>query len=95
MKLWEWRRYMRIKVSDYIAGLVAELGIEHVFTVTGGGAMHLNDSFGHSSELIITMSRLARLGQRVMPELQGSLLFCVLRRDPEARMHSREFSGRT
>ena len=42
---------MRIKVSDYIAGLVAELGIEHVFTVTGGGAMHLNDSFGHSSEL--------------------------------------------
>lgn len=51
MKLWEWRRYMRIKVSDYIAGLVAELGIEHVFTVTGGGAMHLNDSFGHSSEL--------------------------------------------
>ncbi len=42
---------MRIKVSDYIAGLAAELGIEHVFTVTGGGAMHLNDSFGHSSEL--------------------------------------------
>ena len=51
MKLWEWREYMRIKVSDYIAGLAAELGIEHVFTVTGGGAMHLNDSFGHSSEL--------------------------------------------
>lgn len=89
---------MRIKVSDYIAGLVAELGIEHVFTVTGGGAMHLNDSFGHSSELRCIYnhhSRLARLGQRVMPELQGSLLFCVLRRDPEARMHSREFSGRT
>ena len=42
---------MRVKVSDYIAGLVAELGIEQVFTVTGGGAMHLNDSFGHSSEL--------------------------------------------
>ena len=51
MRLWEWREYMRIKVSDYIAGLAAELGIEHVFTVTGGGAMHLNDSFGHSSEL--------------------------------------------
>lgn len=51
MRLWKWREYMRIKVSDYIAGLVAELGIERVFTVTGGGAMHLNDSFGHSSEL--------------------------------------------
>ena len=42
---------MRIKVSDYIAQLVAELGIEQVFTVTGGGAMHLNDSFGHSDKL--------------------------------------------
>ena len=27
---------MRIKVSDYIAQLTAQLGIEHVFTVTGG-----------------------------------------------------------
>lgn len=42
---------MKIKVSDYIAGLVSELGIEKVFTVTGGGAMHLNDSFGHSESL--------------------------------------------
>ena len=32
---------MRIKVSDYIAQLTAQLGIERVFTVTGGGAMHL------------------------------------------------------
>ena len=42
---------MKVKVSDYIAGLAAELGIEYVFTVTGGGAMHLNDSFGHSRSL--------------------------------------------
>lgn len=42
---------MRIKVSDYIAQLVSELGITRVFTVTGGGAMHLNDSFGHSEKL--------------------------------------------
>lgn len=42
---------MRVKVSDYIAKLVSELGIEQVFTVTGGGAMHLNDSFGHSNAL--------------------------------------------
>lgn len=42
---------MKRKVSDYIADLAAELGIEQVFTVTGGGAMHLNDSFGHSEKL--------------------------------------------
>ena len=43
---------MRIKVSDYIAQLTAQLGIERVFTVTGGGAMHLNDAFGHSEMYI-------------------------------------------
>ena len=34
---------MRIKVSNYIAGKLVEEGIRHVFTVTGGGAMHLNE----------------------------------------------------
>lgn len=42
---------MKIKVSDYIAGFLAEKGIEHIFTVTGGGAMHLNDSLGHHEKL--------------------------------------------
>ena len=36
-----------IKVSDYIAEFFVKKGIETVFTVVGGGAMHLNDSFGH------------------------------------------------
>lgn len=38
---------MKKKVSDYIADTLAGYGIKHVFTVTGGGAMHLNDSLGH------------------------------------------------
>ncbi len=42
---------MRIKVSDYIADFLAENGIVHLFTVVGGGAMHLNDSFGHHPDL--------------------------------------------
>lgn len=38
-----------IKVSDYIfRHLVGSHGIEHCFLVTGGGAMHLNDSIGHT-----------------------------------------------
>ncbi len=37
---------MKIKVSDFIAKYVTEHGITHAFTVTGGGAMHLNHSFG-------------------------------------------------
>ncbi len=42
---------MKVKVSDYIANFLVENGISHVFTVTGGGAMHLNDSLGHKNGL--------------------------------------------
>ncbi|MGE5786306.1 MAG: thiamine pyrophosphate-binding protein [Myxococcales bacterium] len=38
-----------IKVSDYIARRLYELGLRHVFMVTGGGAMHLNDAFARGS----------------------------------------------
>ncbi len=37
-----------MKVSDYLVRKAAEAGIRDVFMVTGGGAMHLDDSFGHS-----------------------------------------------
>lgn len=36
----------KIKVSDYIAKRLKEHGVEHFFMVSGGGAMHLNDSLG-------------------------------------------------
>ncbi len=42
---------MKVKVSDYIADFLVKKGVEHVFTVVGGGAMHLNDSFGHHARL--------------------------------------------
>lgn len=42
---------MLIKVSDYIAEFLIEKGITDIFTVVGGGAMHLNDSFGHNPKL--------------------------------------------
>lgn len=38
---------MRKKVSDYIADFFVDNNIRTVFTVVGGGAMHLNDSLGH------------------------------------------------
>lgn len=42
---------MKQKVSHYIADFFVSKGIEHIFTVTGGGAMHLNDAFGHDKQL--------------------------------------------
>ena len=40
-----------MKVANYIAEFLVKNQIEDVFTVTGGGAMHLNDAFGHASGL--------------------------------------------
>ena len=42
---------MKMKVAKYIADFFCEKGVTHVFTVTGGGAMHLNDAFGHEPRL--------------------------------------------
>ena len=36
----------KIRVADFIANMCNAAGSEHVFLVTGGGAMHLNDAFG-------------------------------------------------
>lgn len=42
---------MKVKVSDYIAEYLVKKGIKTNFTVPGGGAMHLNVSFGHQDGL--------------------------------------------
>ena len=42
---------MKIKVAHYIANFLVKHGVEHIFTVTGGGAMHLNDALGHNDKL--------------------------------------------
>ena len=38
---------MKIKLAEYISDFLVKQGIKDCFTVTGGGAMHLNDAFGH------------------------------------------------
>ncbi len=42
---------MKIRLADYVADFLVENGIVDCFTVTGGGAMHLNDALGHKKGL--------------------------------------------
>ena len=35
-----------MRLADYVAQTLVRHGIEHIFLVTGGGAMHLNDAIG-------------------------------------------------
>ncbi len=40
-----------IKLSDYIAKELVKHGVRHIFMISGGGAMHLNDSLGKHPQL--------------------------------------------
>lgn len=45
---------MKQRLADYIADFLVAHGVTDVFSVVGGGAMHLNDAFGHHSGLHVT-----------------------------------------
>lgn len=40
-----------MKISDYIIDFIASLGVKNIFCVTGGGAMHMNNSLGSSDKV--------------------------------------------
>ena len=40
-----------MKIAEYIAKFMVEHGVSTNFTITGGGAMHLNNAFGHQEGL--------------------------------------------
>lgn len=41
----------QLSVAEYVATFLADRGVRHVFMVTGGGAMHLNDALGYEPRL--------------------------------------------
>lgn len=45
---------MKQRLADYVADFLAAHGVRDVFSVVGGGAMHLNDAFGHHPDLHVT-----------------------------------------
>ena len=63
-----------IKLSDYVAKRLKEHGVKHFFMVSGGGAMHLNDSLGrvlpytachHEQACAIAAEGYARINQEL------------------------------
>lgn len=45
---------MKQRLADYVADFLVDHGVKDCFTVVGGGAMHLNDAFGHKEGLNCT-----------------------------------------
>jgi acetolactate synthase-1/2/3 large subunit len=40
-----------MRVADYVSNTLANFGVRHVFMLTGGGAMFLNDAIGHEQRI--------------------------------------------
>ena len=40
-----------MRLADYVMSFIAQQGVKHVFLLTGGGAMHLNDALARCSDL--------------------------------------------
>lgn len=45
---------MKKRIADYVADFLVDHGVTDVFSVVGGGAMHLNDALGHKEGLHTT-----------------------------------------
>lgn len=45
---------MKKRIADYVADFLVDHGVTNVFSVVGGGAMHLNDALGHKEGLHTT-----------------------------------------
>ena len=73
---------MKQRLADYVADFLAAHGVTDVFSVVGGGAMHLNDALGHHP--ITITSRQAPLRRKHTPALITKLPPCALPPAPAA-----------
>ena len=75
---------MTVKLSDWIFTFLAGQGVRHVFMLTGGGAMHLNDSLGTADaiEYICTShEQAAAMAAESYAKVTGGLGVCLVTAD--------------
>ena len=76
---------MSVKLSDYVFRFLAAYGVRHVFELTGGGAMHLNDSLGATPgiEYVCTQhEQAAAMAAESYAKTAGSLGVCLVTAGP-------------
>ena len=83
---------MRIRLADYVANFLVEHGVTDVFSVVGGGAMHLNDALGHNEKLKVTYNhheQACAIAAEAYADSITELPLYVLQLDQEGPMHLR------
>ena len=78
---------MTVKLSDWIFRFLAGHGVKHVFMLTGGGAMHMNDSLGIAAgiEYVCTShEQAAAMAAESYAKTTGGLGVCLVTAGPGA-----------
>ena len=76
---------MTVKLSNGVFRAVADLGVTHVFMLTGGGAMHLNDSLGQRREIEYVCTgheQAAAMAAEAHAKVTGNLGVCLVTTGP-------------
>ena len=74
-----------MKLSDWMFQFIADLGVKHVFMLTGGGAMHLNDSLGQcrAIEYVCTShEQAAAMAAESYAKVTGDIGVCLVTAGP-------------
>lgn len=74
-----------MKLSDYVVDFVADLGVRHVFMLTGGGAMHLNDSVGACKRIdyvCMLHEQAASMAAETYAKVTGDVGVCMVTTGP-------------
>lgn len=76
---------MSVKLSDWIFTFLAAEGVRHVFMLTGGGAMHLNDSVGRADDIeyiCTSHEQAAAMAAESYAKVTGGLGVCLVTAGP-------------
>ena len=76
---------MSAKLSDWIFRFLAGEGVRHVFMLTGGGAMHLNDSVGTADDIeyiCTSHEQAAAMAAESYAKVTGGLGVCLVTAGP-------------
>lgn len=76
---------MTVKLSDWIFRFLADRGVTHVFMLTGGGAMHMNDSLGTATGIdyvCTSHEQAAAMAAESYAKTTGGLGVCLVTAGP-------------
>jgi acetolactate synthase-1/2/3 large subunit len=74
-----------VKLSDWVFQYIAGLGVKHVFMLTGGGAMHLNDSLGTCTDIdyvCTSHEQAAAMAAESYAKVTGDIGVCLVTAGP-------------